>query len=215
MDNLVIYTRKIKYNTQEANMKESSQLNASFQLILEVTTLLIEEKGCRLTTMQDIIDRSGLSKGAIYHYVSSKDELFGLILKFRMELLNAKFFEEVSKSDAREINPPLQVIVEGIFDHSEHQNVTNKIFIYLLGRMESQKVEEIVREIYVYTLDTSRKWIEVGQQKGVIPAAIDAEKMALIFITFMYGLRVQKTIIQGEGKMDVTDIFQVIFRSLQ
>ena len=63
----------------------TSHDNPSFQNILLTTEELILEKGCRNTTLKDIIERTGLSKGAIYHYVASKDELFGLILKTKIE----------------------------------------------------------------------------------------------------------------------------------
>ncbi|WP_175471903.1 helix-turn-helix domain-containing protein [Paenibacillus naphthalenovorans] len=41
----------------------------TFQFILSTTEQLIKEKGCQQTTLQDIMERTGLSKGAIYHYV--------------------------------------------------------------------------------------------------------------------------------------------------
>lgn len=196
-------------------MQEYSQFNSSFQLILTTTEQLIIEKGCRQTTMQDIINRTGLSKGAIYHYVSGKDELFGLILKTKMEQINAKFFETVSKEETIGITSPLNVIAEGIAENSSGDDVTNKIFIYLLGRMDDPKVEEIVSDVYTHSLETSIKWIEVGQEEGVIPMVVNAEKMAQIFITFMYGLRVQNTVNKGDVKIKMDEIFQVMFRSLQ
>lgn len=196
-------------------MQEYSQFNSSFQLILTTTEQLIIEKGCRQTTMQDIINRTGLSKGAIYHYVSGKDELFGLILKTKIEQINAKFFETVSKEETIGITSPLNVIAEGIAENSSGDDVTNKIFIYLLGRMDDPKVEEIVGDVYTHSLETSIKWIEVGQEEGVIPMVVNAEKMAQIFITFMYGIRVQNTVNKGDVKIKMDEIFQVMFRSLQ
>jgi len=196
-------------------MKENPQLNSSFQLILSVTEQLIEEKGCRQTTMQDIIDRTGLSKGAIYHYVTGKDELFGLILKARTEQINTKFFEIVSREETVGISDPLNVIANGVAKHSTEQDVTNIIFIYLLGRMDNQKVEEILKDVYSHSLATSTKWIEVGQEEGVIPLVVDAEKMATLFLTFMYGLRVQNTVNKDSSNLNMGDIFQVMFRSLQ
>ncbi|SFD19369.1 TetR/AcrR family transcriptional regulator [Bacillus sp. UNCCL81] len=196
-------------------MKENPQLNSSFQLILSATEQLIEEKGCRQTTMQDIIGRTGLSKGAIYHYVTGKDELFGLILKARTEQINTKFFEIVSKEETVGINDPLNVIANGVAKHSTEQDVTNKIFIYLLGRMDNQKVEEILKDVYSHSLAISTKWIEVGQEEGAIPLVVDAEKMASIFLTFMYGLRVQNTVNKDSSNLNMGDIFQVMFRSLQ
>jgi AcrR family transcriptional regulator len=196
-------------------MFDSSQLNASFQLILETTEQLIQEKGCRQTTLQDIIDRSGLSKGAIYHYVSSKDELFGLVLKSRMEQMNERFFEMIASKKAQGVVNPLQSIAEGIVRNTDQHDVSNKIFIFLLGQMDKPKVADLIHRIYEFTLNTSSKWIKVGQQEGVIPLSINPEKMALMFITFMYGLRVKNTIVPNQGKIGIEDIFQMMYRSLQ
>ncbi|PEL08127.1 TetR/AcrR family transcriptional regulator [Bacillus sp. AFS017336] len=196
-------------------MKENSQLNSSFQLILSITEKLIEEKGCRKTTMQDIIDRTGLSKGAIYHYVTGKDELFGLIMKARIGQVDTKFLEVVSQKETIGINDPLKVVASGVAKHSTEQDVTTKIFIYLLSRVDNQKVEEILKDVYLHSLATSTKWIKVGQEEGAIPLSVDAEKMANLFLTFMYGLRVQNTMNKENSKINMSDIFEMMFRTLQ
>lgn len=43
--------------------------------ILKVALLLFLEKGYKNVSYQDLVKKSGLSKGAIYHYFSSKEEL--------------------------------------------------------------------------------------------------------------------------------------------
>lgn len=196
-------------------MVQPSPVSASFQLILDTAEQLIREKGCRQTTLQDIIDRSGLSKGAIYHYVSGKDELFGLILKSRMEEVNAKFFEAVAEQQTASVDRPLQAIAEGMARSSGHLDVSNKIFIYLLGQMDNPKVAELVRGIYEHTLATSSRWIRVGQESGVIPPSVDAQKIATMFVTFMYGMRVQNVIDPAHGSPELGDIYQMMIRSLQ
>lgn len=43
--------------------------------ILKVALLLFLEKGYKNVSYQDLVKKSGLSKGAIYHYFASKEEL--------------------------------------------------------------------------------------------------------------------------------------------
>ena len=43
------------------------------KLILDVSTRLFVEKGYEQTSLQDIINETKLSKGAIYHHFSSKE----------------------------------------------------------------------------------------------------------------------------------------------
>ena len=49
------------------------------KLILDVATHLFFEKGYDATSLQDIINETKLSKGAIYHHFSSKEEIFEAI----------------------------------------------------------------------------------------------------------------------------------------
>lgn len=49
------------------------------KLILDAATRLFVEKGYDATSLQDIINETHLSKGAIYHHFSSKEEIFEAI----------------------------------------------------------------------------------------------------------------------------------------
>lgn len=49
------------------------------KLILDAATHLFVEKGYDATSLQDIINETNLSKGAIYHHFSSKEEIFEAI----------------------------------------------------------------------------------------------------------------------------------------
>ncbi|WP_433945247.1 TetR/AcrR family transcriptional regulator [Paenibacillus sp. SN-8-1] len=197
-------------------MNESTPHNASFQLILTSSEELIREKGCRKTTLQDIIERSGLSKGAIYHYVSGKDELFGLILKSKIESMNLRFKEAVSSAAERDAKTPILSITSGLMNTMDKENVTNTIFTYLLSQADNPKVAAILRDVYQYTHTTAERWILTGQQAGAIPAEINAAKMAGMFMIFTYGLRVQN-VVAGEGALtlDAQDVFALLFKSLQ
>lgn len=63
--------------------------------ILEVSTRLFLEKGYYNTSVQDIIDELGdLTKGAIYHYFKSKDEIFDSIAN-KMGHQNKLLYDEV------------------------------------------------------------------------------------------------------------------------
>ncbi|REE81530.1 TetR family transcriptional regulator [Paenibacillus taihuensis] len=189
-------------------------MRSSFHTIMDAAEALIQEKGCRQTTLQDIIQHTGMSKGAIYHYVSSKDELFGLVLKSRVEQINARFSEIVTNPNMSGLGNPLQLIAEGMVRSTSHQDVTNKIFIYLLSQMDNAKVEALVKEIYRYTLEICTNWIEVGKMYKVIPAEADGSKIAEMLVMFMYGLRVQNTILQEQSRMTVQDLISFMTKAL-
>ena len=55
------------------NDRKQNVVNASHQLFIE--------KGFQATSIQDILDQSGISKGTFYNYFSSKNELFITLFK--------------------------------------------------------------------------------------------------------------------------------------
>lgn len=190
--------------------------NQSFQHILSVTEEIILEKGCRNTTLKDIIERSGLSKGAIYHYVESKDELFGLILQSKIEEMNEKFHMTISRSikEGSSNQGSFSMVSQFFYSRQSAHDIGNLIFIYLLSQ-DNEKVKKILNDIYRYSKDTGAKWIKMGQKNGVIPANIDAEKMAKLMITFSYGLRVTQILSTDvTDNVDSSDIFKVIMKTL-
>lgn len=197
-------------------MSNNLHKNASFQHILDTTEQLIKEKGCRHTTLQDIIERTGLSKGAIYHYVSGKDELFGLVLKAKMEQMDTNFHGVVERTSPKDAVLPTQFIAGGMASQTEGHDVTSKIFTYLLGQIDNPKVESLLKDIYGFSLNTAKSWIQTGQKAGAIPEEINAEKMAALFMVFTYGLRVQNIISKNAGpQIQIDDILKVLLRSLK
>ncbi|WP_052947780.1 TetR/AcrR family transcriptional regulator [Aneurinibacillus tyrosinisolvens] len=196
-------------------MIESFSKNPSFQLLLAATEQLIKEKGCRSTTLQDIIERTGLSKGAIYHYVSGKDELFGLILQAKVEEMNHQFQASVTEAVGGDAPAnPFQVIATGLLENNSGNNVSNTIFIYLLSQKDNPKIEKILSELYEFSYQTAVAWIEIGQQRGAIPASINAKKMGSMFMVFSYGMRVQNVVAPSAGGLGSEDVFRIIFHSL-
>ncbi|WP_281368243.1 TetR/AcrR family transcriptional regulator [Neobacillus endophyticus] len=190
--------------------------NSSFQHILNTTEDIILEKGCRNTTLKDIIERTGLSKGAIYHYVESKDELFGLILKSKIEEMNEAFNQSIARSLHNENigEETFEVISQFFYSRQNSKDVGNYIFVYLLSQ-DNEKVRNILKEIYKFSKETGAKWIKRGQENGVIPENIDAEKMAVLLMTFSFGLRVTQILsTTEEEKIAENDIFKMIISTL-
>ena len=56
-------------------MKNTSKGNYRKQEFLTAALELLSEKGYEKTTIQDIIDKMGVSKGAFYHYFISKEDV--------------------------------------------------------------------------------------------------------------------------------------------
>ena len=66
-------------------MKQEEKSLLSKGKIIDAAMKLFLEKGYENTTMQDIVEASGMSKGAIYHYFKSKQEIVAYLSDYEKE----------------------------------------------------------------------------------------------------------------------------------
>ena len=57
-------------------MSRNKYPEETVKLILETAARLFTAKGFERTSLQDIMDETKLSKGAIYHHFASKEDIF-------------------------------------------------------------------------------------------------------------------------------------------
>ncbi|MFR5080281.1 MAG: TetR/AcrR family transcriptional regulator [[Clostridium] innocuum] len=124
--------------------------------ILEVSLALFNEKGYEKTTIQDIVNALGMSKGAIYHHFKSKDEIIEALSErcyhndTQMELLR-------NASDKTGIEKLRAIIYRQIQNEEKQQidtisiNLWKNPKIFMSGMAEnlsvnSQIVERILQE---------------------------------------------------------------------
>ncbi|QTN00966.1 TetR family transcriptional regulator [Sediminibacillus dalangtanensis] len=186
--------------------------NESFQKLIKVTEEIISEKGCQKTTLNEIIQRSGLSKGAIYHYVKSKNELFVLVLKHQLEQVDKQFHTSIKEQKEAELGEPLRQTLKS-FIHSK-SSVSNQIFFYLISHQNKAEDQEILEEFQEAFFQHSVKWINAGQNRGPIPDTLDAEKISAFFTILGYGMRVQAMISEREELLSQEDVFQLMRSTL-
>ncbi|MDQ1914853.1 TetR/AcrR family transcriptional regulator [Paenibacillus sp. GD4] len=190
-------------------MKQEERRQQTIRLLVDTTRELIREKGCHSITMQDIMGRSGLSKGAIFHYVKSKNEIFVWVLQEGLEETNKRFMNEVEQG-RRNFEEPMQKIKESIITYENPHNVTNKVLLYLLGKEEEPAVAEALRQYYERSVYLSKVWIETGQLHGVIPKTVEAEKTAEMFVMMTFGLRVRSSIPYTNAAFKAQDVTEFI-----
>lgn len=70
----------------------------TIELILSASSKLFVEKGFDKTSMQEIVDESGVSKGSIFHHFNSKEEILTAVM-----VDQAKAYEQVIRKWLNEI----------------------------------------------------------------------------------------------------------------
>ncbi|GAA3410455.1 TetR/AcrR family transcriptional regulator [Paenibacillus hodogayensis] len=195
-------------------MKQEERRQQTLQLLLSTVKELIHEKGCDEVKMSDIMERSGLSKGAIFHYVKTKDELFALILQERLDDIDARFNERVDQEEEREFQGPLKEITRKLSALDDSEETTNQIILYLLGKSSQPVVAAALRDFHESSFQLARQWIVTGQNHGVIPAAIDADRTAELFILVSHGLRMRTAIQAGTPSFTSDDFAAFLAHTL-
>ncbi|WP_017187622.1 TetR/AcrR family transcriptional regulator [Alkalibacillus haloalkaliphilus] len=193
-------------------MDRETKRRKTRKLLLDETKALVQEKGCNYMTLNDIIKRTGLSKGAIYHYVKSKDELLALVLEERMAEINDRFFAKV-KQGRREFDGPLQEIVKKLPSLQDPHEATNQIFLYLISKNDQPAVSEIINKFYDQAVQLSKQWITAGQDAGVISRAVHTDKTAELFMLISYGFRMRSSISENAHAFNADD-FSILMADL-
>lgn len=174
-------------------MKQEDRRKQTTALLLDSTKELIQEKGCHSIKMKDIMDKSGMSKGAIFHYVKSKDDIFAWVLQERLEETHERFMDEVTHGN-RTFAGPMQKLSESFRALEDPKDVTNKVLMYLLGKEDQPNVAEVLKQYYERSVYLSKQWIMIGQQHGVIPESVNTDSTAEMFVLLSLGMRVRSSI---------------------
>jgi len=162
--------------------------------LLGSTKELLQDKGCHAITLKEIMQKSGLSKGAIFHYVKSKDEIFVWILNEHLEKIHASFLATVNHAKVKTFQEPMDIIRLNLTGLEEKENITNKILLYLFGKEEDAPlVSEALQQFHEKSVSYSRQWIELGQEHGVISKSVHAEQMAELFVLLSLGMRIKSS----------------------
>ena len=80
--------------------------------ILNTATQLFIQKGSEKTSMQDIAQTAGISKGAIYHHFKSKDEIVLAVIRSRQELMEEEMKQWLKATENLTGREQLQTILK-------------------------------------------------------------------------------------------------------
>lgn len=188
-------------------MKNEERRKQTKDRLLRVTKQLLQTKGCHSLTLKEIMESSGLSKGAIFHYVKSKDDIFIWILLEHLETLDEAVMSNISEAKSDNPEGPMPLITENLSKLDHRSEVTNKALLYLLGKEDEPHVSEALQQFYDKSVEYSTRWIELGKRLGAIHDSIDADKTGELFALLSMGLRVRTSMhTNGRHRLSVDDI---------
>lgn len=167
--------------------------------ILKESLLLFLQKSYKEVTMQELVKKTGLSKGAFYHYFVSKEDLFreilhsffSAIMSFDFGLLNNQSLFQFYNDYSNKINS----MRLKLFESDENHGFLNLNFFSLL--FDAFKLfPEFKENMEAYHQRELKAWknaIKNAREKGEIKTPLDDEQIAMIFIFSSDGLTMNLT----------------------
>lgn len=156
--------------------------------MFEATIELLCEGGIHGTTLKDIGERAGYSRGLASARFGSKEGLFASLVQNIDTQWTADFARHVGNRTGLEaLLATLDAVAHFL---SEQPLYTKALYTLWYGSLSSRDSE--VRQRLAEQQDRDRKsvetWIAQGQAEGKIRADVSAERFAVQFMAFVFGL---------------------------
>lgn len=174
--------------------KRSVYMNDTRQHILFTAFKLFIKEGYRDITMNRLVNESGLSKGAFYHYFVSKEQLFS-------ETVNTFFFGMFEKiniqpDDQQNLRNNLLRIIDGkdqafktFADYSGGDVPEVNFFMYLFQAIQYlPDMKEKMKEYLEYESQIFVRMIAHAKMKGEIKQSVDENAFARQISCMMDGV---------------------------
>lgn len=159
--------------------------------VLDSAMLAFWRRGYEGTSMQDLVDATGINRGSIYAAFTSKRALFLRALAHYDRIYREHHLRRVS-----EANPPRDAIVEAFASAARKPDETDRPWGCLLvsSALELSPHDPEVSQLVQQSLRAVERFflihIEAGQQAGEIDPELDARATAQALLGLFLGLRV-------------------------
>ena len=165
--------------------------------ILSGALACFAKKGFQAATIDDIVAYSGISKGAIYNYFKSKEEIYLELLNEQTESANARLAEKISVFSSAE--EKLEYLFDLYRDMSPFsQERKDRITVQLEFTLHSSRDENLNRILNErgkkFFLKLITDIMEEGQNTGEFRSDADPNHVAGLFWTFMDGAMLHRVI---------------------
>jgi AcrR family transcriptional regulator len=168
-------------NTEDR--KRSSNNTERAQRILDAAATLLVRFGYDKTTISDIAQEAGISKGAIYLHYNSREELFQALIMREIARYGRKFMEEI------EADPEGGTLI-GMYRHTLEQLPRYPVTQAVLAR-DKRVLGDMLRKldpnIYLSSMNFRAEFIRRMQAAGLVRSDLNPQVAAYILSMISIG----------------------------
>jgi AcrR family transcriptional regulator len=173
--------------------------------ILHVALNLFLQSSYKEVTMSELVENSGMSKGAFYYYFKNKEELFCAVMKMIMGLRELDY-GNISQTSLKDFYEGyLMKIQTAKSDYKSMEIILDSTSARLSFNTLTFEAFRLFPSVRKLVQQSSEKefnmWVEIVKQaidKGEIRSKMTAEKIADIFINISAGLAIRSRLSSGE-----------------
>jgi AcrR family transcriptional regulator len=186
--------------------------DARRQQIIEAASDCFAREGFHRTTMQDIVQQSGLSPGAIYRYFVSKDAIIEAMADERHAWERSLI---AAARDQHEIEHFLQMLAQPFFDslRDDGERRRRRLGVQLWAEaLRSPRLLEIVREGVDEPRRLLTERLTAAQAQGDLPAKLAPDAVARVIIALFQGFILQQA---WDEQIDIDAYVEVVVAAFE
>ena len=164
--------------------KEESRL-----LILQAAFAAFSENGYDKTSMDDIVRRSGLSKGTLYWHFKNKHDLLLATINLVMAEVS-RSMETIENAEGPASERFRRVLNESLDAFMTNKNLIGLIANFFFQSSQSPEAQQIMRQAYDITINLLERLIHQGIESGEF-RPVDAQMVAILLMGTRDGIAFQ------------------------
>jgi AcrR family transcriptional regulator len=161
--------------------------------LLEAAAACFARSGYDGTSMNDVAAAAKVSKGSVYDYFKSKEDLFyGVFAWLQQQLMQSLLAEMGTSASAQErIVRSVDAAVAGLVQHISLYPVSLEVWAAAARTQTRDRFAHAMQQTYT---DYRREIVELvrsAQSAGELKANVDAESLAMVLVGAVDGLMLQ------------------------
>lgn len=177
--------------------------------ILATAFELFFSRGYKSVTMNELVEATGMSKGAFYHYFNSKEELWDLTQEKFLEQYLAH--QRIDFDDSLTLKENMVQLVHRFSPLVDRMNTSSaktseflgNYLVFLQSVMKNPKFREKIARYNKQYLREFKEWIILAQRRGEIHKSLDSGVLAQHFTYLMKGSAIFYMLVDQDEPMEI------------
>jgi AcrR family transcriptional regulator len=162
---------------EENAMPRKNDSAGTVEKILDIAGALFTEKGYEQTTMQDIVDKLGMSKGAIFHHFKSKEDVMDGVI----HRMIGGIVEQVNAIAEDSMRTVSEKIRSAILSMNVSGGVGGEVIAELHKPVNAQMHQTTISKTIQSVVPIIAKIVEQGVSEGIYNTPHPRETLELLF----------------------------------